>query len=89
MEETKYVFEAKTIQRMELLVLSSLGWRMNPVTPLSFIEHIVRKLGLKTRLHWDFFKRCERLLVSSIAGLLLNLLFFIIFFFLHLLQYTT
>lgn len=68
-EETRYVFEAKTIQRMELLVLSTLRWRMHPVTPLSFIEHIVRRLGLRSRLHWDFFKRCERLLVSLIAGL--------------------
>ncbi|GAB2226608.1 hypothetical protein Droror1_Dr00022421 [Drosera rotundifolia] len=31
--DSKYVFEAKAIQRMELLVSSSLGWRMNPVTP--------------------------------------------------------
>ncbi|KAL5701347.1 hypothetical protein ACHQM5_026692 [Ranunculus cassubicifolius] len=32
---------------MELLVLSTLDWRMNPVTPLSFLDHIVRRLGLK------------------------------------------
>ncbi|XP_068656975.1 cyclin-D3-1-like [Aristolochia californica] len=66
-EETKYVFEAKTIQRMELLVLSTLNWKMNPVTPLSFIEHIIRRLGLKSHVHWDFFRRCERLLLSVIA----------------------
>ncbi|CAL5392712.1 unnamed protein product [Camellia sinensis] len=61
-EDTKYVFEAKTIQRMELLVLSTLQWRMNPVTPLSFLDHIIRRLGLKTHLHWEFLWRCERLL---------------------------
>ncbi|XP_068654177.1 cyclin-D3-1-like [Aristolochia californica] len=66
-EETKYVFEAKTIQRMELLVLSTLNWKMNPVTPLSFIEHIIRRFGLKSHVHWDFFRRCERLLLSVIA----------------------
>lgn len=66
-EETKYVFEAKTIQRMELLVLSTLNWKMNPVTPLSFIDHIVRRLGLKTHMHWDFLRRCERLILSVIA----------------------
>ncbi|KAF9618744.1 hypothetical protein IFM89_002439 [Coptis chinensis] len=59
-EETKYVFEAKTIQRMELLVLSTLHWRMNQVTPLSFLDHIIRRLGLKNNLHWEFMKRCER-----------------------------
>ena len=67
-EDTKYVFEAKTIQRMELLVLSTLQWKMNPVTPLSFIDHIIRRLGLKTHLHWEFLHRCERLLLSVVAG---------------------
>ncbi|KAJ7952815.1 Cyclin d3 [Quillaja saponaria] len=65
--ESKYVFEAKTIQRMELLVLSTLNWRMNPVTPISFFEHIVRRLGLRNRLHWEFLCRCERLLLSVIG----------------------
>ncbi|PIA56602.1 hypothetical protein AQUCO_00700743v1 [Aquilegia coerulea] len=66
-EETMYVFEAKTIQRMELLVLSTLHWKMNPVTPLSFLDHIIRRLGLKNHLHWEFFRRCEGLLLSIIA----------------------
>lgn len=68
MEESKYVFEAKTIQKMEILVLSTLDWRMNPVTPISFFDHIVRRLGLKTHLHWEFMRRCERLLLSVIVG---------------------
>lgn len=62
------MFEAKTIMRMELLVLSTLHWKMNPVTPLSFLDHIVRRLGLKNSVHWDFMRRCERLLLSVIAG---------------------
>ncbi|KAF3794308.1 Cyclin-D3-1 [Nymphaea thermarum] len=65
-EETKYVFEAKTIQRMELLVLSALEWKMHPVTPLSFIYYVVRKLGLSNHQHWEFFIRCEQLLLSLI-----------------------
>ncbi|KAJ4966147.1 hypothetical protein NE237_017996 [Protea cynaroides] len=67
-EESKYVFEAKTIQRMELLVLSTLQWKMNPVTPISFLDHIIRRLGLKTHLHWVFLRRCERLLLSLLAN---------------------
>ncbi|KAK7263186.1 hypothetical protein RJT34_30772 [Clitoria ternatea] len=66
-EESRFVFEAKTIQRMELLVLSTLKWRMHPVTPISFFEHIVRRLGLKSRLHWEFLWRCERVLLNVIA----------------------
>ncbi|KAL3614244.1 cyclin [Castilleja foliolosa] len=65
-EDAKYLFEAKTIQRMELLVLSGLKWRMNPVTPLSFLDHIIRRLGLKSYTHWDFLRSCENLLLSVI-----------------------
>ncbi|KAE8719356.1 Cyclin-D3-1 [Hibiscus syriacus] len=66
-EETNYVFDAKTVQRMELLVLSTLKWKMHPITPISFLDHIIRKLGLKTHLHWEFLRRCERLLLSVIS----------------------
>ncbi|CAL5380987.1 unnamed protein product [Camellia sinensis] len=57
-EESKFVFEAKIIQRMELLVLSTLQWKMNPVTPLSFVDHIVRRFGFETDLHLEFLWRC-------------------------------
>ncbi|TKY70611.1 Cyclin-D3-2 protein [Spatholobus suberectus] len=63
-EESKFVFEAKTIKRMELLVLSTLQWKMNPVTPISFFRHILTGLRLK---HCEFLCRCERLLLSLIA----------------------
>ncbi|KAF4374071.1 hypothetical protein F8388_007977 [Cannabis sativa] len=65
--DAKYMFEAKTIQRMELLVLSTLQWKMHPVTPLSFLDHIIRRLGLKSHLHWEFLRRCERLLLSLVS----------------------
>ncbi|KAL5555512.1 hypothetical protein UlMin_037748 [Ulmus minor] len=34
--------------------LSTLKWRMHPVTLISFFNHIIRRLGLKTHLHWEF-----------------------------------
>ncbi|KAM7474420.1 hypothetical protein LguiB_021663 [Lonicera macranthoides] len=58
-EEARFLFEASTIQKMELLVLSTLQWKMNPVTPLSFLDHIIRRFGLKTHPHWEFQRRCE------------------------------
>ncbi|RDX90279.1 Cyclin-D3-2, partial [Mucuna pruriens] len=64
LEESKFVFEAKTIQRMELLLLSTLQWKMNPVTPISFFQHILTTLRLKNS---NFLCRCERLLLSVIA----------------------
>ncbi|XP_057452064.1 cyclin-D3-1-like [Lotus japonicus] len=63
-QDAKFVFEAKTILKMELLVLSTLKWKMYPVTPLSFLDHIIKRLGLKTHLHWEFLRRCEHLLLS-------------------------
>ncbi|GAB2222453.1 hypothetical protein Drorol1_Dr00013674 [Drosera rotundifolia] len=66
-EDANYVFEAKTIQRMEILVLSTLGWKMNPVTPHSFVDYIARRLGLKNHLCWEFLRRTERALVSLIS----------------------
>ncbi|MCL7033044.1 hypothetical protein MKW94_014824 [Papaver nudicaule] len=66
-EESKYIFEAKTIQRMELLILSTLQWKMNPVTPISFLDHIIRRLGSNNNLHWEFLQRCEHLLLLVVA----------------------
>ncbi|KAJ9537900.1 hypothetical protein OSB04_030633 [Centaurea solstitialis] len=74
-EETKYLFESKTIQKMELLVMSALKWKMNPVTPISFLDHVVRRFGFKSldddddHLHyWDyFFKKCEDLILSMVS----------------------
>ncbi|KAK6151191.1 hypothetical protein DH2020_016123 [Rehmannia glutinosa] len=66
-EESKYLFEAKTIQRMEVLVLSTLEWKMNPVTPMSFFDHIARRFGLIKNLHWEFLRRCESIILSIIT----------------------
>lgn len=69
MEGSKYVFESKTIMKMELLVLSSLDWKMNPVTPVAFFDYFMRRLSLMTRdLHYEFLRRCERILVSVCNG---------------------
>ncbi|KAE8704148.1 Cyclin-D3-1 [Hibiscus syriacus] len=66
-EESKYVFEAKTIQRMEILVLSTLQWKMNPVTPIPFLDYIARRLGLKGHCCWKFLRRCDQILLSVIS----------------------
>ncbi|KAM1507296.1 hypothetical protein PS1_016933 [Malus domestica] len=66
-EDSKYVFEDRTIKRMEILVLSTLQWKMNPVTPISFIDYITRRLGLKNHLCWEFLKRCELILLNLIS----------------------
>lgn len=42
--ESRFLFEGKTIQRMELLVLSTLKWRMQAITPFSYIDYFLRKI---------------------------------------------
>uniref|UniRef100_A0A0D9XBC8 Cyclin-like domain-containing protein n=1 Tax=Leersia perrieri TaxID=77586 RepID=A0A0D9XBC8_9ORYZ len=54
-----YVFEAKTVRRMELLVLSALQWRMHPVTPLSFLHPLL--------LHAARLRHCENALLAVMA----------------------
>ncbi|KAK7352989.1 hypothetical protein VNO80_18421 [Phaseolus coccineus] len=43
--ESKLIFEAKTIQRMELLVLSTLKWRMQSITPFTFLDYFLYKIN--------------------------------------------
>ncbi|GMH17801.1 hypothetical protein Nepgr_019642 [Nepenthes gracilis] len=66
-EEAKYVFEGKMIQRMEILVLSTLEWKMNPVTPHSFLDCITRRLGLGDHFYWEYLRRCQRVVLSIIS----------------------
>nr|BAF00198.1 putative cyclin D [Arabidopsis thaliana] len=44
-EDPKFVFEAKTIKRMELLVVTTLNWRLQALTPFSFIDYFVDKIS--------------------------------------------
>ncbi|KAL5710854.1 hypothetical protein ACHQM5_021367 [Ranunculus cassubicifolius] len=43
--EAKFVFESRTIQRMELLVLSTLNWRMQAIMPFSFMDYFLCKFN--------------------------------------------
>lgn len=43
--DPKFVFESKTIKRMELLVLSTLKWRIQACTPCSFIDYFLGKMN--------------------------------------------
>ncbi|KFK32810.1 hypothetical protein AALP_AA6G290800 [Arabis alpina] len=43
--DPKFVFEAKTIKRMELLVLNTLNWRLQALTPFSFIDYFIDKIS--------------------------------------------
>ncbi|KAK6923813.1 Cyclin, N-terminal [Dillenia turbinata] len=43
--DPKFVFEGKTIQRMEVLVMGTLKWRLQALTSLSFIDYFLTKIN--------------------------------------------
>ncbi|XP_051127380.1 cyclin-D4-1-like [Andrographis paniculata] len=42
--EPVFLFEVKTIQKMELMVSSKLNWRLKAYTPYSFLDYFLRKM---------------------------------------------
>ncbi|KAL5558536.1 hypothetical protein UlMin_034747 [Ulmus minor] len=67
--ESKFVFEAKTIQRMELLVLSTLKWRMQAVTPFSYIDYFLHKINDDQIPHRASILRSIQLILSTNKGI--------------------
>ncbi|XP_062006339.1 cyclin-D2-1 [Rosa rugosa] len=67
--DPKYVFEAKTIMRMELLVLSTLKWRMQAYTPCSFIDYFLSKISDDQHPPTSSISRSLQLILSIIRGI--------------------
>ncbi|RRT70377.1 hypothetical protein B296_00036519 [Ensete ventricosum] len=44
--DPRYVFEPRTIQRMELLLAAALRWRLRAVTPFDFLHHLAASLAV-------------------------------------------
>ncbi|KAJ4827418.1 hypothetical protein Tsubulata_034307 [Turnera subulata] len=67
--DSKFVFEARTIQRMELLVLSTLSWRMQSITPFSFIDHFLNKINNGQTPPRPLILQSVHLILSTIKGI--------------------
>ncbi|OVA01808.1 Cyclin [Macleaya cordata] len=67
--ESKFVFEARTIQRMELLVLSTLKWRMQAVTPFSLVDYFLWKINNDQPPPRSSISRSIELILSTIKGI--------------------
>ncbi|NP_001152238.1 cyclin delta-2 [Zea mays] len=64
--DARFVFEAKTIQRMELLVLTTLNWRMQAVTPFSYVDYFLNRLsGGNAALRNCLFQSAELILCAA------------------------
>lgn len=44
-----YIFESWAIQRMEILVLNTLEWRMSSVTPFAYLTYFISKFTDESR----------------------------------------
>ncbi|GMI83711.1 hypothetical protein HRI_002040400 [Hibiscus trionum] len=66
--EPRFVFEPKTIQRMELRVMAILHWRLRSVTPFDYFHHFVCKLPSFSTLLPDSFDS----LISASSDLILS-----------------
>ncbi|KAK9092284.1 hypothetical protein Syun_027195 [Stephania yunnanensis] len=53
----RFIFDVQTIQRMEVLILGALKWRMRSVTPFSFVHFFVSLLQIKDSL---LLQECAR-----------------------------
>ncbi|XP_058759688.1 cyclin-D4-2-like [Vicia villosa] len=69
MNEEKYLFDNKTILKMELMILSTLNWRMHSITPFSFIDYFLNKLTDDQVPTEDSFPKSFQLIMSTIRGL--------------------
>uniref|UniRef100_A0A453PLZ1 Cyclin-like domain-containing protein n=1 Tax=Aegilops tauschii subsp. strangulata TaxID=200361 RepID=A0A453PLZ1_AEGTS len=67
--EATSAFEGKTIKRMELLVLSTLKWRMQAVTACSFIDYFLRKFNDHDAPSMLAFSRSTDLILSTAKGM--------------------
>ncbi|KAA8531554.1 hypothetical protein F0562_006263 [Nyssa sinensis] len=65
--EPKFIFKPKTVQRMELLVMASLKWRLRVITPFDFVDHFTAKLQC-FNTQFDQF-RC---IFSEVSDLILS-----------------
>ncbi|CAI0627527.1 unnamed protein product [Linum tenue] len=65
-EGAKFVFEPRTIGRMELLVLTELDWRLRSVTPFSFIGFFAWKLDPTGSYSGFLVSRATDIILSNI-----------------------
>ncbi|WOK92049.1 cyclin-D1-2-like [Canna indica] len=62
-EDATFIFEPRTVLRMELLVLTALDWRLQAMTPFSFVNFFAYKV--------DPLSKRARLLVSKATQIIL------------------
>ncbi|TKY51046.1 Cyclin-D1-1 protein [Spatholobus suberectus] len=63
--EPRFVFEPKTVQKMELWVMSNLKWRLRSVTPFDYLHYFISKLPSSSESVNHFFSSASDLIIST------------------------
>lgn len=71
----KYIFEPRTIRRMELLVLGVLDWRLRSITPFSFIGYFACKLDSTGNFIGFLISQATEIILSYIQGTYIGVLY--------------
>ncbi|MQM14614.1 hypothetical protein Taro_047548 [Colocasia esculenta] len=64
----EYHFDGKAIQRMELLVLNTLEWRMSSINPFLYLNYFASKFGGQDGGN-DVFSRAVGFIFSAVEGM--------------------
>ncbi|GER34490.1 cyclin d2 family protein [Striga asiatica] len=68
--EPKFLFEGKTIQRMEFLILNRLDWKIKAYTPFNFVDFYLRKMNNGEGPSWKtIINRSLDVIISTIEGI--------------------
>ncbi|KAG8383588.1 hypothetical protein BUALT_Bualt04G0029400 [Buddleja alternifolia] len=67
--EPKFLFEGKTIQRMEILVLSQLNWKIKAYTPCNYIDFYLGKMNDGEFPSGPLIFRSLQIILSTIQGI--------------------
>ncbi|GAA0167223.1 kinase activator [Lithospermum erythrorhizon] len=67
--EPKAIFEGKTIQRMELMVLNTLRWKLHACTPCTFIDYFLIKMTNDQHPIRPLIAKAVEIILSTIKGI--------------------
>lgn len=65
--EDEYVFDGNVIQRMELLVLNTLEWKMSCITPFTYLNYFANVFCFDFGLE-ELMDRAFELILAIMAG---------------------
>ncbi|XP_059287163.1 cyclin-D3-1-like [Lycium ferocissimum] len=68
-EGAKFLFEARTIHRMEFLILRTLKWRMHAITPFSFIDYFLKKINGDQIASTSSITKAVNLILRTLKGI--------------------